>query len=268
MTVRHGDVTVEWLGYATARIEGPDGTVVYTDPGRYGCLTGEWSADSEAAADAHPPARDYDARDGDLVVVTHDHHYDSDGVRRVARDDATVVVYDAVHPPGIDRDVEDLDALPQEVVRVDDEYDGLHEDVVVRTVPAYNLPDGPNTDASGEPLHPEGFGCGYLLTLGDTTVSPRAKRGGARHERSEVTVFWPGDSDVLEGHAALDVDVFCPPIGNFTMDRHDAAELAEELAPGVVVPIHYNTFAALEADSAAFAADVAKRGVPVALDER
>jgi L-ascorbate metabolism protein UlaG (beta-lactamase superfamily) len=250
MTVRHGDVTVEWLGYATARIERPDGTVVYTDPGRYGCLTGEWSADGEGAADAHPPARDYDARDGDLVVVTHDHHYDSDGIRRVAREDATVVVYDAVHPPGIDRDVAPLSELPQEVVRVDDETDTLLEDVVVRSVPAYNHPDGPNTDASGEPLHPEGFGCGYLLTLGDTTV------------------FWPGDSDVLEGHAALDVDVFLPPIGNFTMDRQDAAVLAADLDPGLVVPIHYNTFAALEADSAAFAVDVAKRGVPVALDER
>jgi L-ascorbate metabolism protein UlaG (beta-lactamase superfamily) len=250
MTVRHGDVTVEWLGYATARIEGPDGTVVYTDPGRYGCLTGEWTADSGAAADAHPSARDYRPQDGDLVVVTHDHHYDSDGIRRVAREDSTVVAYDAVHPPGIDRDVEDLDDLPQAVVRVDDEHDGLHENVVVRSLPAYNLPDGPNTDAGGEPLHPEGFGCGYLLTLGDTTV------------------FWPGDSDVLEGHAALAVDVFLPPIGNFTMDRHDAAALAAELDPGLVVPIHYNTFAALEADSAAFAADVAKRGVPVALDER
>jgi L-ascorbate metabolism protein UlaG (beta-lactamase superfamily) len=249
MTVRHDGVAVDWFGYATARIEGPEGTVVYTDPGRYGCLTGEWAPDSEAAADAHPPARDYRAGDADMVVVTHDHHYDSDGVRRVAGEDATVVVYDAVHPPGIDRDVEPLSELPHDVVRVDDETDTLLGDVVVRSIPAYNLPDGPNTDASGDPLHPEGFGCGYVLTLGDTTV------------------LWPGDSDVLDGHGALDVDVFLPPIGNFTMDRHDAAALAGDLDPELVVPIHYNTFAALEADSGAFAADVAKRGVPVALDE-
>jgi len=267
VTVHHREITVEWLGYATARIEAPGDTVVYTDPGRYGCLTGAWRADSEAAADAHPPAREYAAGDGDLVVVTHDHHYDSDGIRRVASEDATVVVYEAVYPPDIDRDVEPLGDLPQEVVRVDDETDTLLEDVVVRSVPAYNLPDGPNTGASGEPLHPEGFGCGYLLTLGEVTGSPRAERVGARHERSEVTVFWPGDSDVLEGHGALDVDVFLPPIGNYTMDRHDAADLAEALDPELVVPIHYNTFAALEADSGAFAADVAQRGVPVALDE-
>jgi len=51
------------------------------------------------------------------------------------------------------------------------------------------------------------------------------------------------------------------------MDRHGAAVLAAALDPDLVVPIHYNTFEALEADSRAFAADVAGRGVPVALDE-
>jgi len=35
-----------------------------------------------------------------------------------------------------------------------------------------------------------------------------------------------------------------------------------------VVPIHYNTFEMLRADSGAFAADVAGRAIPVALDER
>jgi len=55
---------------------------------------------------------------------------------------------------------------------------------------------------------------------------------------------------------------------HFTMNRHGAADLAETLDPDLVVPIHYNTFDMLRADSGAFAADVAKRGVPVALDER
>ncbi len=54
---------------------------------------------------------------------------------------------------------------------------------------------------------------------------------------------------------------------NYTMDRHDAADLAETLEPDLVLPIHYNTFAELEADSTAFAGDVASRGIPVVLDE-
>jgi L-ascorbate metabolism protein UlaG (beta-lactamase superfamily) len=52
------------------------------------------------------------------------------------------------------------------------------------------------------------------------------------------------------------------------MDRHDAADLAESLDPDLVLPVHYNTRDFLEADSGAFASDVAKRGVPVVLDER
>lgn len=266
MTVRHDDITAEWLGYAGLRLEAPDGTVVYLDPGRYGTLTGEWTPDSPSVP--HPPARDYrpedgvsasgasggssaHGSDGDLVLVTHDHHYDSDGIERVASDDATVVVYEAVYPPNIDRDVADLRDLPYDVVRVDEEEDRLFGDVIVRSVPAYNEPDGPHTDSGGEPFHPEGFGAGFLVTLAD------------------VTVFWPGDSDALDGHAELDVSLFCPPIGGlFTMDRREAADLAEAMDPNLVLPVYYNTFEALETDSAAFAADVAGRGVPVVLDER
>ncbi|PSQ48138.1 hydrolase, partial [Halobacteriales archaeon SW_6_65_15] len=47
-----------------------------------------------------------------------------------------------------------------------------------------------------------------------------------------------------------------------------AADLAEAMDPDLVLPVHYNTFEALETDSGAFAADVAGRGVPVVLDER
>ncbi|TKX86522.1 MBL fold metallo-hydrolase, partial [Halorubrum sp. SS5] len=105
MTVRFEELTVEWLGYATARLETDGGPVAYTDPGRYGVLDDYW------------------ARDGDLVVVTHDHHYDSDSIRSVASEDATLVIYEAVDPAGIDRDVEPIDALAADydVVRVGEE---------------------------------------------------------------------------------------------------------------------------------------------------
>jgi L-ascorbate metabolism protein UlaG (beta-lactamase superfamily) len=246
MTVSYRDVDLEWLGYATLRIESPAG-VVYVDPGRYGVLDGTWEPDTPGVG--HPPAQDYDARDGDLVLITHDHHYDSDGVRRVAGEDATVVAYERVDASAIDRAVESVEDLPFETVRIGEEDDRLFGDVVVRTVPAYNEPDGPNVE-NGEPIHPEGFGVGYLVTLGD------------------VTVFWPGDSDALAGHEALDVDVFVPSIAqNYTMDRHAAADLAEAMDPDLVLPIHYNTFTSLEGDGEAFALDVAKRGVGVALDE-
>jgi L-ascorbate metabolism protein UlaG (beta-lactamase superfamily) len=247
MTVTHDDVTVAWLGYATLRVaDADDDTVVYFDPGRYGVLTGEWTPDTPSVS--HPPAIDDRPEDGDVVCVTHDHHYDPDGIRRVAGEDATLVVFDSVNTHHVDRVNDRPSDLDLDVRRVDAEADFAVGDVILRTIPAYNTPDG-HTRPDGEPYHPEGRGCGFLVTLADTTVC------------------WPGDTDVLDGHAMLDVDVFCPPIGgSFTMDRHEAADLAEAMAPDVVVPIHYNTFAALEADDAAFVDDLESRGVTVELD--
>lgn len=236
MSIRHGGLDAAWHGYATIRLDAPDVTV-YLDPGRYGVLEG------------------YEPRDGDVVCVTHDHHYDPAGIRRVADEDATLLVYEAVDADRIDRDVERVADLPFETRRVGPEADLAVGDLVVRTVPAYNRPDGRRTTPDGDPFHPEGFGCGFHLTV------PTDRRPDG------VRVFWPGDTDVLDGHDELEVSLFCPPIGgSFTMNRQEAADLAAAMDPELVLPVHYNTFEALETDPAAFAADVAGRSVPVVLD--
>ncbi|MFB6173707.1 MAG: MBL fold metallo-hydrolase [Halobacteriales archaeon] len=232
MTVRHDGLAVDWLGYATVRIESPDGYVVYLDPGRYGVLEG------------------YYARDGDLVCVTHDHHYDSDGVERVASEDATLAVYGGVDAARIDREVTPPEELPYEVVRVGEEDAYAAAGADLWTVPAYNEPDGPHVREDGEPYHPRGFGCGYLVSV------------------AGVTVFWPGDSDALAGFEELEVSLLLANIGGtVATDRHEAADLAEALDPDLVLPVHYDTLPFLDADAGAFAADVARRGVPVVLDE-
>ncbi|SDJ58613.1 L-ascorbate metabolism protein UlaG, beta-lactamase superfamily [Halovenus aranensis] len=250
MTVSHGDLTVDWYGNATVRLDA-DGRVVYLDPGRYGVLTGEWTADSEDAADAHPSGQAHRPADADLVCLSHVHHYDPDGIERVATDDTTVAAFEGMNIRSSSRDLPRLSELPYDVVELGTEDEAVLADLPVWTVPAYNEPDGPRTRPDGTPFHPKGRGCGFLLSVGGTRV------------------FWPGDTDVLEGHEQLDVDVFLPPIGGgLTMDRAEAADLAAALEPDLVVPIHYNTFETIEADSRAFATDVATRGVPVALDEQ
>lgn len=249
MGVTHNDLKIDWLGYATVRLTSPT-TVVYLDPGRYGVLTGDWTPDSEAAGMAHPNSIDRQPQDGDAVFVTHRHHYDPDGIRRVVSDDGTVVTFDGIDSHAGTRDLPRVEALPGSTRQVSQETEGIVADCPFWTVPAYNDPDGSHVNAAGTPYHPEGRGCGYLISI-----------AGQR-------VFWPGDTDVLPGHDQLDVDIFLPPIGGqFTMNRHEAAALAETVDPELVVPIHYNTFEAIETDSRAFAGDVAARGVPVVLDE-
>ncbi|MFB6074205.1 MAG: MBL fold metallo-hydrolase [Haloarculaceae archaeon] len=248
MTVHHDGLTVDWLGYATLRVAGEDATV-YFDPGRYGVLDGTWTPGSDRQAGGHPEPQDYRPRDGDVVFVTHVDHYDPDGIRRVASEDATLVVFEGLDVHDTDRTDERPADLEYDLVEVGMEEDLLVADLPVWTVPAYNEPDGPNVDADGTPVHPKGYGCGFVVSVDGTTV------------------FWPGDSDALEGHEELDVSLFCPSISqSFTMDRHSAADLAAAMKPDLVLPIHYNTFDALEADDEAFAADVASRSVPVVLD--
>jgi len=231
MTVEHEGLRVDWLGVATLRIEASDGTVVYTDPGRSGGLA------------------DTDPRDGDLICVSHTHHYDPDAIERVATDTATLLVHEAVHHSETDRSVTPVRALPFDVRRVDAETDCLVGDVIVRTLPAYNRPDGPHVDERGDPYHPDGQGCGFLVNV------------------DGVRVFWPGDTDVLAGHAELDVSLFCPPIcGTDTMDRHEAADLAADLDPDLVVPVHYDTHDGRKADAEAFVTDLESRGIPVVRD--
>lgn len=252
MTVTHDGLRIDWLGYATARIEASDGTVVYIDPGRYGTLDGTWEAQYGGAS--HPSGGEYDAQDGDVVVVTHDHHYDDDGVRRVADTDATILVYEAVDAERIaensGRDVVEPEELSADVRRVAYGDEPTVEGVDVEVVPAYNREDGPRADEDGTVTHPYGFGCGYNVIV------------------DGIECFWTGDSDVVDEHADLDVSLFMPSIArSFTMDRNEAAELAEDLSPDLVVPIHYNTFDALRSDSSAFAADVAGRAIPITLNE-
>jgi L-ascorbate metabolism protein UlaG (beta-lactamase superfamily) len=232
MTVTFDAVTVDWFGLAAVRLAGRTGAVIYLDPGpeRCGVLDG------------------VEPRDGDLVLVSHAHHYDPDSIRRVARDDALVVVHESIDTcDGIDERPENL---PFDVERVGADESFVIGPLDLFTTPAYNDPDGPHTDGNGTPHHPEGRGCGFGVTV------------------DGVTAFWPGDTDVRPVHDDLAVDLLLPPIGGtVTMDRHEAAALAGRLEPDLVLPVHYDAYEAIEADAAAFVVDVASRGVPVVLDE-
>jgi len=53
------------------------------------------------------------------------------------------------------------------------------------------------------------------------------------------------------------VDIAFMPIGgHYTMDRHDALVAADFVAADTVIPVHYNTYPAIETDAEAFKSDV------------
>lgn len=243
MTVRFGAITVDWLGHACVRLEGHTGVVIYVDPGpqHQGVL------------------EDREPGDGDLVVVSHGHHYDPDVIRRVAHDDAIVVVHEAVDVTTLEHASEQPEDLPYEVERVRDDEGFVLGPLDLFTTPAFNDPAGPHVDANGEPHHPDGAGCGFGITV------------------DGVTAYWPGDTDPFEFHADLEVDLFLAPIGGeSTMDRYEAADLAVEMRPDLVLPVRYDPSGDGQTDTSAvdvvvdaeeFVLDVASRGVPVVLDQ-
>lgn len=175
-------------------------------------------------------------RDGDVVFVTHDDfdHYDPAGIAAVASADADVVVYEAVDTADLDREVMSI------------AYDGslTVRGISVEAVPAYNQRDGAHVDEDGEPFHAEREVIGLMLGFNDSSV------------------YFTSDTDFLSAHNHIEATVFIPPIGgHFTMDRHEAANFAESVGAELVLPVHYDTFDAIETDAEAFVEDVESRGL-------
>jgi len=226
MTVEYEGLSFERLGHASVRID-TGNAVVYIDP---------WGE----VLDGEPG-------DGDVVFVTHDDfdHYDPEAIAAVAGPDATVAVYEAVDRSGLGSEIGD----PEGGI-VDLPYEGsvTVAGIDVRTVPAYNDPDGDHVDDEGNPFHADGEVIGLVLGLGGTTV------------------YFPSDTDFLPHHDLITADVFLPPIGgHYTMDRVEAAAFARSVAPGLVLPAHYDTFEAIETDATAFAEELEADGIRVEL---
>jgi L-ascorbate metabolism protein UlaG (beta-lactamase superfamily) len=77
----------------------------------------------------------------------------------------------------------------------------------------------------------------------------------------ETTVYHAGDTCLFSDMQLIarrsDIDVALLPIGgHYTMDRRDAVVAAEFVGAGTVIPMHYNTFPAIETDAQAFKSDV------------
>jgi L-ascorbate metabolism protein UlaG (beta-lactamase superfamily) len=77
----------------------------------------------------------------------------------------------------------------------------------------------------------------------------------------ETTVYHAGDTCLFSDMKLIaersDVNVALLPIGgHYTMDRRDAVVAAEFVGASTVIPMHYDTFPAIETDAEAFKAEV------------
>lgn len=178
--------------------------------------------------------------DGDIIFSTHDDmdHYDPDAINAVATDDAIIAVYEEIDTSELGRNV---DTLPyQDSVNI--------AGISVTTIPAYNKTDGDHVDENGNPFHAKREVIGLILEINSTSI------------------YFPSDTDFLDEHREISVDVFIPPIGgHYTMDRHEAAEFAQAVDPELVLPVHYDTFPPIETDANAYKFELESDGITVEL---
>lgn len=134
-------------------------------------------------------------------------------------------------------------------------------------------------------VHALHIGGGNHFDFGYAKMTP-ALHGGQVHGDTEGTfttvpggwwldlnggkrLYYAGDTALLTDMQLLKgkVDVAVLPIGdNFTMGPEDAARAVEFIEPRVVLPMHYNTWEAIEQDPNAFRDLVGDRAEVVILD--
>lgn len=212
---------IRWLGHAAFEITTSRGARILIDP----WLTGNPSCPVKAA----------DVAGADLILITHDHHdhYGSDLPVLVKANSILV-------------------AQPEVAARA--KKDGIA---------AKNIINGGGMNIGGtvsvkgikvtmtEAVHSSTAGtpCGYIVTLEDGKV-----------------IYHAGDTGIFATMKLLGdlyrIDVALLPIGSvFVMDPLQAAAALQLLRPQIAIPMHYQTFAALEQSPDTFIA-LAKEKAP------
>jgi L-ascorbate metabolism protein UlaG (beta-lactamase superfamily) len=119
----------------------------------------------------------------------------------------------------------------------------------IKLVPAWHtntIPGSAESPFSAEHGIAIGTAAGLLIDIGGVTV----------YHAGDTCLF--GDMKLIAERNPVDVALL-PIGGHYTMDSSDAVVAAEFVGAGTVIPMHYNTFPAIEADPQAFKAEVEEK---------
>ena len=169
-------------------------------------------------------------RNADYIFITHDHsdHFSIRDIERTGNKNTVLIV-----PEKIMEKARAADNIIGRIFAVKPggtyNIDGLE----FETLPAYNIM---------KPFHPKSAGfVGYILKL-----------GGKR-------IYIAGDTDATPEAKSVKCDIALLPIGGtYTMDPKRAAELANEIRPEAVIPVHYGCIVGSEKDGREFESRVDK----------
>ncbi len=160
----------------------------------------------------------------DFILITHDHsdHFSPSDIEKLAGPDTVLVV-----PEKMIGKAKIFDCKVRRIVSVTPGGSYTEDGLSFETVSAYNI---------AKPFHPKNAGwVGYVLCL-----------DGKR-------VYVAGDTDATQEAKQVSCDVALLPIGGtYTMNPKQAAELANQLKPESVIPVHYGSIVGKVSDGEEF----------------
>lgn len=163
-------------------------------------------------------------QDADVIFITHDHydHFSPEDLEKVRKPDTKIVL-----PEKMAAKASAAGFATNQIKAVQPQQSYECFGLRFETVPAYN---------NLKPFHTKQSGwVGYLLEL------------------SGQKYYVAGDTDATKDNKMVKCDAaFLPIGGTYTMNAQKAAELANELQPQLVVPIHYGCIVGKRTDAEVF----------------
>ncbi len=167
-------------------------------------------------------------RDGDIILVTHDHydHFSPEDIAKAAKKSAILVV-----PERMKGKAKEAGQMVSEIVTMTAGESREIGGIRISAVPAYNI---------GKAFHSKSAGwVGYVVEV-----------DGKR-------IYIAGDTDATPEARAVKCDIALVPIGGtYTMNPEEAAELINEMKPETVIPTHYGSIVGSKQDGKRFASMV------------
>lgn len=158
----------------------------------------------------------------DIILITHAHydHCSVADIMKIASNETTIFITADAQSK--------LSEFPGKVVVVEPNAGYKKDDIVIRTVPAYN---------TNKMFHPKENGwVGYII------------------EAEGEKIYHAGDTDLIpEMRNLKDIDyAFLPVSGTYVMTAEEAAKAADIIKPKLAIPMHYNTIVGSTSDAEKF----------------
>lgn len=199
----HG-LKISWLGHDSFRIK--NGETIIIDPFKLRSVSDK----------------------ADILLISHEHfdHLSMDDIKKVVKEDTTIVTIPAVK--------KELSGLKVKEIKAAKPGDKLAiGDVTVEIVPAYNLN---KFREPGKVFHPKEDGkAGFVIGI------------------KGVRIYHAGDTDVVPEMKGLKPDVALLPVsGTYVMSAEEAAQATKMIEPKLVIPMHYGAIVGSEQDALRF----------------